>query len=70
MRRGGYPRLVIPIFDTGTQSHVALDYRDDPSSPTIAYVYPDGDAVETGYWRIEQVAESFDQLMDNLDYDR
>ena len=70
MRRGGYPRLVIPVFDTGTQSHIALDYRQDPASPTVAYVYPDGNAAETGYWQVEQLAESFDRLMDTLDFDR
>lgn len=55
-RERGYPERLVPFGSTGGQPHVALDYSASLASPSVAYVYPDGDAPRTGYWSTTAVA--------------
>lgn len=66
-RRGGYPRGLVPFAWAGNQPHFALDFRASTSSPSVVYVHPDGDAVDTGYWASSAVAPSVEAFLAMLD---
>jgi hypothetical protein len=55
-RKRGYPTTFVPFASAGGQPHLALDYSGPTGEVSVAYVYPDGDAPQTGFWSKTAVA--------------
>jgi hypothetical protein len=68
-RGRGYPRWLVPFATVGSQDHLALDYGETPERPRVSYVFPDGDAVQTGYWSIRPIASSVSDLLGMFETD-
>lgn len=65
-RKRGYPGYLVPFASAGGQPHLALDYRSAKSSPAVVYVYPDGDAENTGYWSTSLVTPDFESFLERI----
>ena len=65
-RKRGYPSSLVPFASGGGQPHLALDYSGPGGEPSVSYVYPDGDAPETGFWSKTSVARDVATFLDAL----